>query len=136
MSVRKPRLLDSWALLAYLRGEPEAGEVRQLLQRARAGKDEVLMSIINLGEVYYQLHREFGESYAQQKLDEIRTLPLTIAAASDDLVIAAARVKARNAMSFADCFAVATALEHNAVVVTGDPEFKSVENVVKVQWLQ
>ena len=38
-------------------------------------------------------------------------------------------------ISFADCFAVATALQFSAAVVTGDPEFKKVENFVEIVWV-
>jgi len=38
-------------------------------------------------------------------------------------------------MSYADCFAVATALRFNAAILTGDPEFKKIEKTVSVEWL-
>jgi ribonuclease VapC len=52
-----------------------------------------------------------------------------------DHVIEAARIKAHHPLSFADCFAVATAARENAIVVTGDPEFKAVEKLVEIEWL-
>jgi predicted nucleic acid-binding protein len=36
--------------------------------------------------------------------------------------MAAARIKARHPLAYADAFAVATAAAHNAVLLTGDPE--------------
>jgi hypothetical protein len=40
-------------------------------------------------------------------------------------------------MSFADCFALASAVEHGAVLVTGDPGFRgAVEHLVKIAWVQ
>ena len=50
-------------------------------------------------------------------------------------VISASKIKAQHALSFADCFAVATAQRENAVILTGDPEFKTVEKFVKIDWL-
>jgi len=38
-------------------------------------------------------------------------------------------------MSFADCFALASAVEHGAVLVTGDPEFRAVEHLVTIGWV-
>jgi hypothetical protein len=38
-------------------------------------------------------------------------------------------------MSLADCFAAALAQQKQAAVYTGDPEFKAVEDEVKVVWL-
>jgi ribonuclease VapC len=52
-----------------------------------------------------------------------------------DDVIQAARIKAEYPLSFADCFAVATARKNNSVIMTGDPEFKRIENLVTVEWI-
>jgi hypothetical protein len=39
------------------------------------------------------------------------------------------------AISYAGAFAVALAQEMTATLVTGDPEFKRVESLVKIMWL-
>jgi ribonuclease VapC len=39
-------------------------------------------------------------------------------------VLAAAHIKARFPIAYADAFAVVAALEHGGVVLTGDPEFR------------
>jgi hypothetical protein len=36
---------------------------------------------------------------------------------------------------FADRFAVAAAQRENAVIMTGDPEFKNLDKFVKIDWL-
>ena len=51
-------------------------------------------------------------------------------------VISAAEIKAQHAISLADCFAVATAQRENAVILTGDPEFKEVAKLVEIDWLK
>ena len=38
-------------------------------------------------------------------------------------------------LSYADCFAVASALRHDACILTGDPEFKNVEQIVEIDWV-
>jgi ribonuclease VapC len=50
-------------------------------------------------------------------------------------VIDAAKIKAQYPISYADCFAVATAIREKAVVITGDPDFKHVEKIVEIDWL-
>jgi ribonuclease VapC len=50
-------------------------------------------------------------------------------------VIEAAKIKARHPLSYADAFAVATALRHDAAIIAGDPEFASVKEMVTIQWL-
>jgi ribonuclease VapC len=52
-------------------------------------------------------------------------------------VLAAAHIKARFPVSYADAFAVVTAQDHGDVVVTGDPEFEPLADaaLVAVEWL-
>jgi ribonuclease VapC len=52
-----------------------------------------------------------------------------------ELVLSAAKLKAEFPVSYADCFAIATAMRHQAAVVTGDPEFKRFEHCVAIQWV-
>ena len=39
-------------------------------------------------------------------------------------------------MSFADCFAAALAQRSKAELVTGDSEFKQVEDDIRIDWLK
>jgi len=38
-------------------------------------------------------------------------------------------------LSYADCFTVVTVIKENAHIVAGDPEFKKVQKLVKIEWL-
>jgi predicted nucleic acid-binding protein len=51
------------------------------------------------------------------------------------LVSSAAEVKSGHALSYADAFCVATALRYQAAILTSDPEFASVSEIVKIHWL-
>jgi hypothetical protein len=50
--------------------------------------------------------------------------------ARETLVMAAALLKAKHAMSYADAFAVATARAERGILVTGDPEILSLPRSV------
>ena len=52
-----------------------------------------------------------------------------------ELIIKAAEYKGEFSISYADCFVLASAIEHKAVVVTGDDEFKKVEHLVRIVWV-
>jgi len=43
--------------------------------------------------------------------------------------------KSKGNISFADAFTIATAKKLNAILVTGDPEFKSFGGEVKINWI-
>jgi len=109
--------LDSWAVLAWLDGdEPAAAVVQETFDSGRPW-----MSWLNLGEVAYQLERRHGRDEAALVLRRLRA-----AVALDDVtserVLAAAHLKARHPIAFADCFAAATAAARDATLLTGDPE--------------
>jgi ribonuclease VapC len=62
-------------------------------------------------------------------------LPILLVQNDFQDVIDAARIKAEYPLSFADCFAVATAIRESAIILTGDPEFKKIEHLAKIEWL-
>jgi predicted nucleic acid-binding protein len=128
-------LLDSWALLAYLNGEPGGRRVQEALALAKTHKCRLVMSLINLGEVLYITERARGLPAAQTVQALVESLPLELLEASRDLILDAAHIKANHAISYADAFAAASALRESAIILTGDPEFKEVEDLVKVEWL-
>ena len=137
MSPNKPvYLLDSFALLAYLNDEPGKTRVQELLSLAEDHKCRLVMCLVNLGEVLYIADRERGLPQAQSVLALVESLPVELLDASRDLVLDAAHIKAHHALSYADAFAVATAMRERAIVLTGDPEFATVEDLIKVEWLE
>ncbi len=129
-------VLDSFALLAYLQDEAAAARIEKLLDNAGKEKCRLFLSMINLGELLYITERRGGVVKAQDALALIRQLPIELVPVDEQVVFAAAHIKANHAISYADCFAVATAIQENAIIITDDPEFQSVETIVKVEWLQ
>lgn len=109
--------LDSWAVLRFLEGTSAAARrVRQVMRLGRP-----IMSWINLGEVYYTVHRAAGGAEAEATLTLLRPM-LALDAVTPERVLAAARIKATHPLAYGDAFAVATSAAHRAVLLTGDPE--------------
>ena len=128
-------VLDAFAMLAYLQKERGSDRVRDLLS---AGQENgrVIMNCINVGEVYYILARERSAQEADLFLDLIvPALNIRIELNNLQDVMAAARIKASHALSYADAFAAATAQKYEAVLVSGDPDFKLVEKLINIEWL-
>lgn len=135
MKEKAPLLFDSHALLKLF--QKEAGHVkvaRMLAQAMRAGTP-IYMNAINLGEIVYSTKRAFGDQKKIEVLAHVERLGFRILPVPNDLVFRAAEYKASYSMSFADCFALASAVEHRAIVVTGDPEFRAVEHLVTIAWV-
>ncbi len=130
-------VLDAWALLAFLQGEePAASRVKSLLQEARNEKVILYVSIINMGEVYYRIGKTRGQSEADALVEELQLLPLIILPASNEDVMAAARLKMRYSISYADAFAVSTTLQHGAILLTGDPELLELAGQLSIEKLE
>lgn len=129
-------VLDSYAMLAYLQDEPAGTRIEKLLDNAKKEKCRLFLSLINLGEILYIIERRGGIAKAQDALALIRQLPVEISLVDEQTIFTAAHIKANHAISYADAFVVATALQENAIIVTADPEFQSVETIVPVEWLQ
>lgn len=131
--MKQKKVLDSYALLAYLKMEGKFAKVKSLLA---SQESVILMNEINIGETYYILARERGSEKAEYFVATVLpSLPIRAASNTFQDVLEAARIKAAHSLSFADCFAVATAIREKAVVVTGDPEFKKVAHLVEIDWV-
>ena len=128
-------LFDSFAMLRFFYQEPGAERVRELLKEAMQNEVPRLISAINVGEIIYIVQRRSGEKTKLQTLVKLKSLGFTILTCPNELIFKAAELKARFAISYADAFAVASAIEYNATVVTGDPEFRQVEHLVKILWV-
>lgn len=136
-NVKKPRfVLDSYALLAYLQDEPAATQIQPLFHQAAAGEADLYVSTINLGELVYIVERRHGSAAREQTLDALLSFPFELVDATLERVLNASHIKARYAISYADAFAVALGQEMDAKLVTGDPEFRCIEPLVPILWLQ
>lgn len=109
-------VLDSWALLAYLKDERAASRIE-----AAWLSEGVAISSINLGEALYIQIRDRGNKRAVADIETVRKRSKVIAA-DWKLVRTAAQIKAGGGLSYADAFCVATALDLEAPLWTGDPE--------------
>lgn len=82
---------------------------------------------------------EYGYAFGDQKIIEVlahvERLGFHILPVPNDLVFRAAEYKASSSMSYADYFALASAVEKGAILVTGDPEFRAAEHLVTIAWV-
>jgi ribonuclease VapC len=128
-------VLDSFALLAYFNGEPGMERILLALEEVEQGRCRVIQSIISLGEVLYITEREVGITQAQAVLAATEQLPIEVIPATREAVLAAAHIKANYRVSYADAFAIVASIESSGKVITGDPEFKAVEDLITIEWI-
>jgi uncharacterized protein len=128
-------VLDSFALIAFFRGEAGDDIVAALLQRAGERDIPVHMTEVNYAEVKYMIIRKNGAAHWDEIARDLPTLPIEFHPITRELADLAADFKARGSLSLADAFAAALARQKKAELVTGDPEFKQLEKEIKIQWL-
>jgi ribonuclease VapC len=130
-----PFIFDSHALLKFFQKEKGYEKVVHLLEDIRKGGTTKYINTINLGEIIYSTKKEFGDQKKLEVLANIERLNFTILPIPNKLIFQATEYKAQYAISYADCFALASAVEYKAILVTGDPEFKKVEHLVEIVWV-
>jgi predicted nucleic acid-binding protein len=129
------KVLDSWALMSFFKGEASAAEVETLIHKASGAKARLLLCVVNWGEIYYAMWRAGGKAAAENVAADLTRMPIELVDAGYALARQAAIYKATHKMSFAEAFAAALAKIEKAELVTGDLEFKPLEKEIKINWL-
>ncbi len=127
-------VLDASALLTLYLARPGSEKIEELLSLAAAGKRELLMSVINWGEIYYSVWRDQGPGQAHHILSKIDHLPISLVPADLELTRHAAEFKANYKLPYADCFAAALALTRKAALLTSDTDFAQIEKKLDILW--
>ncbi|MGA2822638.1 MAG: type II toxin-antitoxin system VapC family toxin [Bacteroidales bacterium] len=129
------KVLDAYAIMAFFEDEPGAEVVRNLLLKAEADDVKLLISVVNLGEVWYSIARTNSPVTADQYIQEIQGMAIDIVDADWPLTRQAATFKANGNISYADCYAAALTKNRKAELITGDKEFKALEGEITIAWI-
>ena len=129
-------VLDSFALLAFLRGEAGEEKIAALLERAGLRDEPLHMTEVNYAAVKYIVIRKDGQERWDEIAGELPALPIEFHSLTRSLADVAADFKARYKISLADAFAAALAKERKAELHTGDPEFKPLAKEIRIAWLK
>jgi predicted nucleic acid-binding protein len=120
-------VLDAFAVIAYLRGEPAADDVRPLLEAGDAA-----LTAVGLAEVLDQLVRLAGAEEDDAVLDLAQLGLLEAILVDAGTGAAAGRLRARRyhrtrcPISMADCVAAETARATGRPLATADPDLLDV----------
>src|SRR5260370_4878610 len=107
-------VLDASAVITFSVNRPGAEKVEQLIQLALDGKRELLMCVVNWGEVYYSVWRDQGPGFAHHILAQIAQLPIHFVPADVELARHAAEFNAHYNLTYLDGFAAALAVARTA----------------------
>lgn len=129
-------ILDSYVLLCLFdkKRQKETRAVKKYFVDSENGKAALYMSKMNEGEVFYKLYKYLGSEFASGFRADVKRglFPIQVVPVNDRRVEAASEIKAGFNVSYADAFCVGLAKEMDLPVITGDPEFECVKNIIKV----
>ena len=129
-------VLDAFGLMAYFLDEPGAQRFEELLDARARGDADVSVTSVNLGEAIYGIELRRGSLPAINAFRSIHMWRLSVEQVEEELAVAAAKIKADRRMGYLDCFVVALAQRLDATVLTGDPDFRRVDDLVRIEWLE
>jgi predicted nucleic acid-binding protein len=127
-------VLDASALMTFFENRPGAEKVQDLIRLGVEGKRQLLMSVVNWGEVYYSTWRTKGPGVARKVIEDIAQLPLEIVDADLELTRGAAELRAEHKLPYTDCFAAGLAAARKASLATSDKDFTHVEKELDILW--
>jgi predicted nucleic acid-binding protein len=122
---RERYTLDTSAIIAYFTDEPGADRVAELLETAARGRIEAYASFMTYMEVLYRVWRQRGEKAGKAAYLRLKALTVNRIDVSENLLLAAARIKSTHDLSVADAWIAATAVLTRSALVHKDPEFRS-----------
>jgi hypothetical protein len=91
------KVVDSWAMAAWVRGEPSAPLVQRFILDADTGDLQLVMSWVNAAETFYILAKRDSPDLAEVFLTRFRSLPIRMVLPDEGGIMAAARIKAAHA---------------------------------------
>jgi predicted nucleic acid-binding protein len=110
-------LVDSSGWIEYLADRPLADRFAPYLE----GREPLLVSAIEVYEVYKVLRRDLSEERAVEAVSALGRA--TIVAVDASLALEAADLAVAHSLAMADSIVYATARRHGARLITGDPDF-------------
>jgi uncharacterized protein with PIN domain len=129
------KVVDSWAMVAWVRDEPAALTFENFLQDADSGNIQLLMSWLNVAETFYILAKRTSQEVADQFMSRLPSLPIRVVLPDEKGIMRAARIKAAHPVAFGDSFAIALAQAEQASIITGGYEIRQCA-VVPVDWIR
>lgn len=128
----KRTALDASAVISFFEGRSGAEEIEELLAQGVAGKNELFMSVVNWGEVYYSTWRTHRHEAAHRMAEEISQLPIEIVNADSELTKSAAVLHAKHNLPYAECFAAALTKLRKAQLAASDRDFFKVKSEIEI----
>ena len=111
---------DTYAIIEIIKGNKNYEKYKL---------EDIITSILNLGELYYAMLRDFDRQIADFWHEKLKTVSISV---DSDIVIKAMKFRFENkkkGFSFIDCVGYILSNELDIIFLTGDPAFEGLPNV-------
>ncbi|HEY7142571.1 MAG TPA: type II toxin-antitoxin system VapC family toxin [Methylomirabilota bacterium] len=120
-------LVDSSGWIEYLADRPRATRFARYLE----GAEPLLVSAIEIYEVYKVIRRDVSEERAVEAVSALRRA--TITPIDESLALEAADLSLAHGLAMADSLVYATARRHGATLVTADADFDGLADAIVIR---
>lgn len=128
-------VLDANALLHFLMNAPGANRVESLVREAHHLNTRLLVSVANLGEVFYASWQKHGEQAARETIATLSLLPIDVVPVDLAQALKAGELKAVHKIPYVDSLAAALAVLRDATLVTSDRDFEKLGRHFRILWI-
>jgi predicted nucleic acid-binding protein len=119
-------LIDSWAWVEFFAGTEIGEKVKAYVMDA---DQEIVISSINLAEIYRLALARFDEQTAEKRrramISRCYLVPV-----DEEIAVRGAKLRHEREWGLGDALIYATAVREGAKVLTGDPHFKGLKDVI------
>ena len=120
-------LVDSSGWIEYLAARPNAEKFAPYIE----GGEPLVTSAIQLYEIYKVIRRDISEERAIESISALRCT--TIEPLAESLALEAADLSLEHGLAMADAMILATAVRHDAELVTADADFEGLAGVTLIR---
>lgn len=121
-------LADSWAWIEYFKGSKPGQKVKAFIE----GDEELIVSTINVAEIYTWILRSYDERTAEEKRNVIKERCIVVDV-TETIAVEAAKLRHKLKWGLGDSIIYATSKMVGSMILTGDPDFKNAENIIYVE---
>ncbi len=120
-------LIDSWAWVEYFKGSEAGEKAKEWIE----GGERAIISTINIAEVYRWILQSYDEATAEAKRRIMKKRCFVIPV-SEGIAVEAAKIRKERKLGLGDAIIYSTAKSENSKILTGDEDFKDLDNVIFV----
>jgi len=129
------KIIDSYALITFLENGTGADFIRDLFLKAEEGSIKLAITSVNLGEVWSAIARATSPDLADETIKKINGMEIEIVDVDWILARQASFYKSITSITYTNCLAASLTKIRKGELITGDSNFKHIENEIRITYI-